>query len=152
MAVALMLGGGAPTLTLQTGALAALDEMGAEFDAVSTAGAGMVVGLLYAAPKGKTRQQALADSKHMGVHDSIYSQFPINFKVFQKPGPMAELYRQTLQAMPKVFVGTSSPERFVSDWAALMFSAFCPSDMSFNSQGLCEHTLPGSMTSSISKN
>lgn len=139
MAVALMLGGGAPTLTLETGALAALDEMGAEFDAVSTAGAGMVVGLLYAAPKGKTRQQALADSKHMGVHDTIYSQFPINFKIFQKPGPMAELYRNALQAMPKVSMGTSSSERFISDWMALMFSALCPSGLGFNSQGLCEH-------------
>ena len=139
MAVALMLGGGAPTLTLETGALAALDEMGAEFDAVSTAGAGMVVGLLYAAPKGKSRQQALADSKHMGVHDSIYAHFPVNFKVFQKPGPMAELFRQALHTMPKVPMGTSSPERFVSDCMALMFSALCPSDLSSASQGLCEH-------------
>jgi len=139
MAIALMLGGGAPTLTLETGALAALDSKGVEFDAISTAGAGMVVGLLYAAPKGKSRQQALADSKHMGVHDSIYSQFPINFKVFHKPGPMAELYRNVLKAMPKLPMGTSSPERFLSDWMALMFSTFSPSDLNSMSQGLCEH-------------
>ncbi|MDH3660927.1 MAG: patatin-like phospholipase family protein [Alphaproteobacteria bacterium] len=139
MAIALMLGGGAPTLTLETGALAALDEMGAKFDAVSTAGAGMVVGLLYAAPKGKTRQQALADSKHMGVHDSIYSRFPINFKVFHKPGPMAEAYRNFLGAMPRIAMGNSSPERFFNDWMALMFSTFCPSDLGLSSKGLCEH-------------
>ena len=60
MSNALLLGGGAPTLTLQSGALAALDEKGVEFAAVSTAGAGMVIGLLYAAPKGMTRQEALA--------------------------------------------------------------------------------------------
>jgi len=139
MANALMLGGGAPTLTLETGALAALDEMGVEFDAISTAGAGMVVGLLYAAPKGKSRQQALADSRHMGVHDAIYQNFPINFKVFHKPGPMAELYRHSLSMMPRMPLGNSSVERFCSDWAALMFSAFCPSSLTEGSHGLCEH-------------
>ena len=51
MSTALLLGGGAPTLTLQSGALAALDERGVEFAAISTAGAGMVIGLLYAAPR-----------------------------------------------------------------------------------------------------
>jgi predicted acylesterase/phospholipase RssA len=139
MGVALMLGGGAPTLTLETGALAALDKMGVEFDAISTAGAGMVVGLLYAAPKGKSRQQALADSRHMGVHDAIYNHFPINFKVFHKPGPMAEAYRHALNAMPRLPLGNSSMERFYSDWMSLMFSMFCPSSLGQSSQGLCEH-------------
>lgn len=37
MAIALVLGGGAPTLTLQSGALAALDKKGAKFDVISTA-------------------------------------------------------------------------------------------------------------------
>jgi NTE family protein len=66
MSSALLLGGGAPTLTLQSGALAALDEKGVEFAAVSTAGAGMVIGLLYAAPKGMTRQEALRNTVNMG--------------------------------------------------------------------------------------
>jgi hypothetical protein len=42
MANALMLGGGAPTLTLQSGALAALLDKEVKFDAISTAGAGML--------------------------------------------------------------------------------------------------------------
>ena len=134
-----MLGGGAPTLTLETGALAALDQMGVEFDAISTAGAGMLVGLLYAAPKGKSRRQALNDSKHMGVHDAIYQNFPVNFKVFHKPGPMADLYRQSLRMMPNMPFGDSSIEQFCGDWTALMFSMFCPSDLSETSQGLCAH-------------
>ncbi len=139
MANALILGGGAPTLTLQTGALAALDDKGAEFDAISTAGAGMVVGLLYAAPKGKSRQQALQDSRHMGVHDTIYDAFPINFKVFHKPGQMAGMYRNWLRSLPAMPFGNSPMERLFGDWTALMFSMFCPSDLSYRSQGLCDH-------------
>ena len=46
----------------------------------------MLIGLLYAAPKGLSPAQALAQTKEMGVHDSIYEHFPINFKVFHKPG------------------------------------------------------------------
>ena len=52
MTIALVLGGGAPNLTLMAGAVAALDDAGVEFDVVSTSGAGMLIGLLYAAPKG----------------------------------------------------------------------------------------------------
>ena len=54
MTIALVLGGGAPNLTLMAGAVAALDDAGVEFDVVSTSGAGMLIGLLYAAPKGRT--------------------------------------------------------------------------------------------------
>jgi NTE family protein len=82
---ALLLGGGAPTLTMQAGALAALHEHGVKFDIVSTAGAGMLIGLLYAAPKGRSPGQALAQTKEMGVHDSIYEHFPINFKSSTSP-------------------------------------------------------------------
>src|SRR5262249_50016108 len=53
MTIALVLGGGAPNLTLMAGAVAALDDAGVEFDVVSTSGAGMLIGLLYAAPKGR---------------------------------------------------------------------------------------------------
>ena len=53
-----------------------------EFDVISTAGAGMLIGLLYAAPKGMSPRQALENTKEMGVHDTIYDLFPVNFKVF----------------------------------------------------------------------
>ncbi|MEE9611328.1 MAG: patatin-like phospholipase family protein [Desulfatiglandales bacterium] len=139
MSVALLLGGGAPTLTLQSGALAALDEKGAEFSVVSTAGAGMVIGLLYAAPKGMTRQEALANTVNMGVDDAIYNQFPVNFKVFHKPGLAADQYRSFLQMLPRAQLGDTPAERLFSDWMGLMFSAFCPSDLSPQSKGLCEH-------------
>jgi NTE family protein len=47
MANALLLGGGAPTLTLEAGALAALHDNEVRFDVVSTAGAGMIVVVLF---------------------------------------------------------------------------------------------------------
>lgn len=59
MTIALVLGGGAPNLTLMAGAVTALDDAGVEFDIVSTSGAGMLIGLLYAAPKGGDRAAAL---------------------------------------------------------------------------------------------
>ena len=96
MTIALVLGGGAPNLTLMSGAVAALDDAGVEFDIVSTSGAGMLVGLLYAAPKGgdikRDRAAALKNTVNMGVHDAIYRFFPVNFKVFHKPGTLAQAY------------------------------------------------------------
>jgi predicted acylesterase/phospholipase RssA len=137
MSTALLLGGGAPTLTLQSGALAALDDKGVEFAAISTAGAGMVIGLLYAAPKGMSRQEALQNTVNMGVADEIYNAFPVNFKVFFKPGDMADLYRGFLQMLPRTPIGATAPERLFSDWMSLLFNTLSPSDLSSNSLGLC---------------
>ena len=122
MSSALLLGGGAPTLTLQSGALAALDEKGVEFAAISTAGAGMVIGLLYAAPKGMTRQEALENTVNMGVADEIYNAFPVNYKVFFKPGDMADLYRNFLAMLPQPPVARTPAERLFGDWMALVCS------------------------------
>jgi len=105
MTIALVLGGGAPNMTLMAGAVAALDEAGVEFDIVSTSGAGMLIGLLYAAPKGqrgdikRDRAAALKNTVNMGVHDAIYRFFPVNFKVFHKPGPLAQAYTKFWQAI-----------------------------------------------------
>lgn len=103
MTIALVLGGGAPNLTLMAGAVAALDDAGVEFDIVSTSGAGMLIGLLYAAPKGSSgdikrdRAVALKNTVNMGVHDAIYRFFPVNFKVFHKPGTLAQAYTKFWQ-------------------------------------------------------
>ena len=136
--IALVLGGGAPTLTLQAGALLALDEEGVEFDVISTSGAGMLIGLLYAAPKGKSRRQALEATVELGVHDAIYNLFPINYKVFCKPGPLASMYYKAtmpfIEAMPK---GTDL-QRLWKDWAHLWVSAFSPTEMTSKSIGMCE--------------
>ena len=97
MTIALVLGGGAPNLTLMAGAVAALDDAGVKFDVVSTSGAGMLIGLLYAAPKGRDRAAALKNTVNMGVHDAIYRFFPVNFKVFHKPGTLAQAYTKFWQ-------------------------------------------------------
>ena len=69
-------GGGAPTLTLQSGALAALHEKGVEFAAISTAGAGMLIGLLYAAPKGMSPAEALRRTRSTWAsHDRSTTHF-----------------------------------------------------------------------------
>src|SRR5215470_8005597 len=103
MTIALVLGGGAPNMTLMAGAVAALDEAGVEFDIVSTSGAGMLIGLLYAAPKGqrgdikRDRAAALKNTVNMGVHDAIYRLFPVNYKVFHQPGLLAQAYTKFWQ-------------------------------------------------------
>ncbi|MGH6920549.1 MAG: patatin-like phospholipase family protein [Geminicoccaceae bacterium] len=137
MSSALLLGGGAPTLTLQSGALAALDEKGVEFTAVSTAGAGMVIGLLYAAPKGMTRQEALKNTVNMGVADEIYNAFPVNYKVFFKPGDMASLYRNFLAMLPQMPVAKTQADRLFGDWMGLVCATLSPSSLSPDSLGLC---------------
>ena len=139
MANALMLGGGAPTLTLEAGALAALLDKEVKFDAISTAGAGMLIGLLYAAPKGTSARQALENTREMGVSDTIYDLFPANFKVFHKPGALADAYRRGLQSLPRLVPGQDPASRLFADWMALMFATLCPSDLSEKSLGLCDH-------------
>lgn len=138
MAVGLVLGGGAPNLPLMSGALLALDEAGVEFDVVSTTGAGMLIGLLYAAPKNGERQESLKATRDMGVHDAIYDVFPVNFKIFHKYGPMAEAYtkfhQQWLSKMPR----STSAERYIADMTAFWMATFCPGDLSPTTQGLCQ--------------
>jgi predicted acylesterase/phospholipase RssA len=139
MANALMLGGGAPTLTLEAGALAALLDQEVKFDAISTAGAGMLIGLLYVAPKGISPRQALENTREMGVYDAIYDRFPVNFKVFHKPGALADAYRRGLQSLPHLVPGQDAASRLFADWMALVFATWCPSDLSEKSLGLCDH-------------
>jgi predicted acylesterase/phospholipase RssA len=139
MANALLLGGGAPTLTLQAGALAALHDNEVRFDVVSAAGAGMLVGLLFVAPKGTSPRQALENTREMGVHDDIYDLFPVNFKVFHKPGSLADGYRRWLQSLPRLVPGQDLGSRLLADWMTLWFATLCPSDLSARSLGLCDH-------------
>ncbi|MEP5760400.1 MAG: patatin-like phospholipase family protein [Litoreibacter sp.] len=138
MAIGLVLGGGAPNLPLMSGALLALDEAGVEFDVVSTTGAGMLIGLLYAAPKEGSRQETLKATREMGVHDAIYDVFPVNFKIFHKAGPMAEAYTKFHQDWLAKIPRRNSAERFVSDMTQFWMSTFCPSDLSPTQNGMCQ--------------
>ncbi len=134
----LVLGGGAPNLPLMAGALLALHEAGAKFEMISTTGAGMLVGLLYAAPKDRTPEEALRSTRDLGVHDLIYGAFPVNYKVFHKFGPMAEMWtRMTLPWLAKL-PRSSDFERLVSDWASLVAATLSPWDITGTGTGLCQ--------------
>ena len=137
MTVAIILGGGAPNLTLMSGALAALEERKARFSAIAASGAGMLVALLYAAPKGMTPAEALKSTKNMGVSDEIYRWFSINFKVFHKPGLLADQFRKTIDPYLGLLPQDSPTAQFVHDWFRLVAATFTPSDLSPTSQGLC---------------
>lgn len=144
MPVALVLGGGAPNLTLMSGALSSLIEKNVKFDVISTAGAGTFVGLLYAAPKDASPLKALKNTVNIGISDWIYPFFPVNYKVYRKPGAAAQIYRDMFDALPWVGAMTHPfhpvPwQRFFSDWLQLVISAFSPTDLSPMSKGLCAH-------------
>jgi predicted acylesterase/phospholipase RssA len=123
------------------GALVALDERDVKFDVISTSGAGMLVGLLYAAPAGGAgkRREALKNTVSMGVSDEIYDRFPVNFKVFYKPGLLADVYRQWLRLFTPLRFADPRVQRYVTDWWTLAFATLSPSSLDPSSLGLCAH-------------
>ncbi|MBV8046753.1 MAG: patatin-like phospholipase family protein [Paludibacterium sp.] len=142
--VALILGGGAPNATLMAGSLEAFLDRNVRFEVISTAGAGALIGLLYAAPQSGDPRAALRSLIDMGVDDTIYARFPVNYKVFNKPGQLADLWRQLIAANPWVNAlrqrqDDGEKARFLSDWTQLILASLCPSDLSPTSTGLCAH-------------
>jgi NTE family protein len=140
----LVLGGGAPNLTLMSGALLALHDAGLTFDAVSMSGGGAVVGLCYLAPKGLTPAQALRNTMNFGVSDAIYSLLPINYKVFFKSGALSDAFRNYWRKLPPVWdaehqYGMSPAEKLEADLLLLAGSMMTPTDMNFFDQGICAH-------------
>lgn len=141
---ALIISGGAPNATLVAGALAAFHEHGLSFDVISTAGAGALLGLMYCAPKNGDPVSTLAGLCDMGIADPLYDRLPVNFKVFNKPGVMADLYRRALGLNPFIQKLMDWPARdplsqLVKDSTSLMLASACPSDLSASSLGLCAH-------------
>jgi NTE family protein len=150
----LCLGGGATTLTLMSGALYTLNQAGLHTPGraptvISMAGAGAVVGLHYLAPKGlKTKEpfslEALENTINFGVSDAIYETFPINYKVFTKGGPSADLFNEFWSSLPEVREamhqsGMSDEEALLSDSLLFAGAAMCPTDVNFFSEGVCGH-------------
>jgi predicted acylesterase/phospholipase RssA len=141
---ALVLGGGAPNLTLMSGALLALHQAGVKFEVIYMAGGGGVVGCVYMAPRTLTPAQALEDTINLAVSDSIYEMFPINYKVFNKGGPSATAFRDYWRTLPEVQramnqYGQSNVEKLYSDWVLLNGAMICPTDVNFFSRGICGH-------------
>lgn len=142
MSTALILSGGAPNSTLMAGALVALEEEGVKFDVVSTSGAGALIGLFYVSPKDSTPTEALKESVNFSVIDFIYNLFPVNYKVFNKPGNLADLYRTAISMNPffnKItnFQPENQFQRLYKDLTMLLLASFSPSDLTHLSKGLC---------------
>lgn len=141
---ALILSGGAPNATLMAGALIAFDELGVHFDVISTAGAGALLGLMYCAPKKLSPRDSLASLVEMGIADPLYDRFPVNFKVFNKPGAMADVYRAALGFNPfwkavRDWPAADPLSQLVKDSVELAVASACPSDLNAESLGLCAH-------------
>lgn len=142
---ALVLGGGAPNMALMAGALAALYDRGVSFDVVSCSGAGSLAGLLWLAPNGSNPADALRSVKSMSVADTIYRQFPVNYKVFQKPGTWADMWRRAMAANPLFAMNVkeydqSPPYALVMDAMLLWAATLSPSGLNADSWGLCQPT------------
>ena len=140
----LLIGGGAPNSSLMAGALVAFIDRGIEFDVISTSGAGALMGLLYTAPQGGDPRAALSRWADIGVADAIYDWFPVNYKVFMKPGVAADMYRQMLAASPftRPFFDAFAPgamNGLWADWVRLFFATMSPTDLTPQSLGLCAH-------------
>jgi NTE family protein len=142
---ALVLGGGAPNMALMAGALAAFHDRGVAFDVVSCSGAGSLAGLLWLIPKSGSPADALRSVTTMSVADPIYQYFPVNYKVFQKPGTLADMWRRALAANPffSLNVGDyerSQPYALMTDMMLLWAASMSPSGLNAASWGLCEPT------------
>jgi len=142
---ALVLGGGAPNFTLMTGALVAFEEAGLRFDVVTGAGGGGAVALTYLAPKGADRITALKNSLNFGISDAIYKVIPMNYKVFQKGGRLADAYRFLLSKSPGYRwvmdqARMSAGEKLVSDLIQAWWAMTTPAIITPWSKGLCAHT------------
>ena len=139
---ALILGGGAPNSALMAGALAAFDDRGIAFDVISTSGAGGLIGLLWQAPQAATGAEALRNWVNSYVSDAIYDVFPVDYKVFFKPGAMADAWRAWLNAFPAVRAiaderGDSPAVRLWSDLCQLAWATLSPSSLNAADVGLC---------------
>jgi len=89
----LVIGAGAPHSSLMAGALCAIWDAGKTFHTIYTAGAGGLMGMLFAAPANGNPSRALRSVVDAGVSDEIYQWFPVNYKAFFKPGPYTQLFR-----------------------------------------------------------
>lgn len=137
---ALVIGGGAPNSTYMAGVLAAFATAGVEFDVISASGAGALIGLLYLAPRASDPLTALAATVDFGVADPIYGLFPVNYKVFHKPGALAEQFRAWVPPRWSWWPGYGEELlHLCNDWLQLSLSSWCPTDLGWHSQGLCAH-------------
>jgi hypothetical protein len=109
------------------------------FDIFYTTGAGTAFGLSFVAAKGKNPGEAMKAMMNAGIHEAIYSWFPLGFKTFFKAGPFTVPIRNWTQQF-KISNPTTSQHRLFNDWVDLWTAAITPTTTNFSSQGLCAHS------------
>jgi len=87
-----VMSGGAPQSPLMAGFLHEILSAGRSFRNFHTSGAGALMALLLIAPKNDDPAGTLKNWVEAGVADEIYKSFPVNFKLFHKPGPFSALF------------------------------------------------------------
>jgi predicted acylesterase/phospholipase RssA len=130
--IGIVLSGWAPAMTLMSGVMLGFIAEGIHFDVVSTSGIGGFIGLLYLAPKGKTNNEALTELPNLFVSDLLHAFVPLNFKLFYKNSPFAQLAYELREQLPKIPVdpGSASPvARFINDGLELIATALTPATM-----------------------
>lgn len=148
MGKALVIGGGAPNATFMAGVLHRLIETAEleTFETITASGAGALVALVALAPKGLPPLDALENLTNTGVSDEIYQLFPVNYKVFQKPGTAADLFRNAIAATPfGRFVmdqhGKSDAFCLWSDMVQFTWAAMTPAPLDWGyAPGMCAPT------------
>ncbi len=140
--IGIVLSGTAPAMTLMSGVMLAFAEYNIEFEVISTAGVGGLVGMLYLGAKGKTREEALRALPNLFVSDWLYRFIPVNFKVFHKYGPYATAFYQLRKSLPKFDIAPDDPSplrRFANDWVDLWATMLTPPSLGTTSNGLMSH-------------
>jgi hypothetical protein len=140
--IGILLNTTAPAMTLMSGALRAFAEQGVELDTISTTGAGGFIGLLYLAPKERTRIEALREVPNLYVSDWMYRLCPMNFNLFHKYGPFAEQFWRFRKHLPRIPVAPDEAgelKRFVNDWIQLWATALTPTSLQSLRKGLMSH-------------
>jgi NTE family protein len=140
--VGIVLSGTAPAMTLMSGAMLAFDEMGVDFEVISTTGAGALIGMLYLAPRGASRTKALEELPNLFMSDWLYKVCPINVKIFHKYGALAQKFYSLRKSLPQIDVDAKDPapfKRLVNDWLHVWATALTPPSLETSSKAFMSH-------------
>lgn len=140
--IGIVLSGTAPAMTLMSGVMLAFAKYNIEFEVISTAGVGGLIGMLYLAAKDKTREEALKALPNLFVSDWMSRFVPVNFKIFHKYGPYATPFYQMRKSLPKFDIAPDDPSplrRFANDWMDLWATALTPPSLGTTRNALMSH-------------
>ena len=68
----------------------------------------------------------------MGISDLIYDLVLVNYKVFEKPGILADVYRKAIAPFLDIFPQETLLDQLMHDWVRLIAAVLSPSGMLFS--------------------